>query len=176
MCPLYLTELLSIMKTSCYSLRLNRHNMCPLYLTELLSIMKTSCYSLRLNRALPVGTNVIQIYKILLQLKLLNEHYLVLFVVSQLMYTGFTIHEGLKLLTTSIGHLREHKCRHNFNDTIYPFCLCGTNNIETSEHFFLHCPTYACLRLKLFDNLRNNNILFLPGKALNCTNSSLRFR
>ena len=33
---------------------------------------------------------------------------------------------------------------------------------ETSEHFFLHCPTYACLRLKLFDNLRNNNILLLP--------------
>ena len=28
-----------------------RHNMCPLYLTELLPIMKTSCYSLRLNCA-----------------------------------------------------------------------------------------------------------------------------
>ena len=28
-----------------------RHNLCPPYLTELLPIMKTSCYSLRLNRA-----------------------------------------------------------------------------------------------------------------------------
>ena len=42
------------------------------------------------------------------------------------------------------------------------FCLCGTNNLETSEHFLLHCPTYACLRRKLFDDLNNNNILLLP--------------
>ena len=72
---------------------------------------------------------------------------------------------GLKLLTRlrlGLSHLREHKFRHNFNDTIDPFCLCGTNNLETSEHFLLHCPTYACLRRKLFDNLHNNNILLLP--------------
>ena len=58
--------------------------------------------------------------------------------------------KGLKLLTRlrlGLSHLREHKFRHNFNDTIYPFCLCGTNSLETSEHFFLHCPTYAYLRL-----------------------------
>ena len=89
-----------------------RNNMCPLYLIELLSIMKSSCYSLRLNRAqtvpnfrterfkstfvphaLPIGTNLILIYNILPQLKFSNEHYSVLFVQSQLMYTGFTIHE-----------------------------------------------------------------------------------
>ena len=106
--------------------------------------------------ALPIGTNLIPIYKILLQLKFLNEHYLVLFVLSQ---------RGLKLLTRlrlGLSHLREHKFRHNFNDTIDPFCLCGTNNLETSEHFLLHCPTYACLRRKLFDNLHNNNVLLLP--------------
>ena len=61
-----------------------------------------------------------------------------------------------------LSHLREHKFRHNFNDTIDPFCLCGTNNLETSEHFLLHCPTYAYLSHKLFDNLHNNNILLLP--------------
>ena len=72
---------------------------------------------------------------------------------------------GLKLLTRlrlGLSHLREHKFRHNFNDTIDPFCLCDTNDIETSEHFLLRCPNYACLRLKLFDNLRNNNMLLLP--------------
>ena len=72
---------------------------------------------------------------------------------------------GLKLLTRirlGLIHLREHKFRHNFNDTIDPFCLCGTNCLETSEHYFLHCPTYAHLRLKLFENLRINNILLLP--------------
>ena len=74
-------------------------------------------------------------------------------------------HLGLKLLTRlrlGLSHLREHKFRHNFNDTIDPFCLCGRNDIETSEHFLLRCPNYACLRLKLFDNLRNNNMLLLP--------------
>ena len=72
---------------------------------------------------------------------------------------------GLKLLTRlrlGLSHLREHKFRHNFNDTIDPFCLCGTNSVETNEHFLLHCPNYATLRLKLFDSLRSNNILILP--------------
>ena len=62
----------------------------------------------------------------------------------------------------TISHLREHKFRHNFNDIFYPFCLCGTNSIESSEHFLLHCPTFALLRIKLFDNRRNQNILILP--------------
>ena len=43
-----------------------------------------------------------------------------------------------------------------------PFCLCGANSVETNEHFLLHCPNYATLRLKPFDNLRSNNILILP--------------
>ena len=88
---------------------------------------------------------------------------------------------GLKLLTRlrfGLSHLPEHKFRHNINDTIDPFCLCGTNSLETSEHSLLHCPTYACLRLKIFDNLRNNNIgiTFNFGKVLNCTNSYLCLR
>ena len=73
--------------------------------------------------------------------------------------------KGLKLLTRlrlGLSYLREHKFRHNFNDTIDPLCLFGTNSLETFEHFLLHCPTYACLRLELFENLRNNNILLLP--------------
>ena len=44
----------------------------------------------------------------------------------------YNIHRqrGLKLLTwlrLGLIHLREHKFRHNFNDTIDPFCLCRTN-------------------------------------------------
>ena len=50
----------------------------------------------------------------------------------------------------------------NFNDTIVPFCLCGTNSLETSARFLLHCYSYACLRLKLFYNLQHSNILLLP--------------
>ena len=74
----------------------------------------------------------------------------------------YKIHDAKGLKLYDLSPLREHKFRHNVNDTIDPFCLCGTNTFEASEHFFLHCPTYAYLRLKLFDNLRNNNILLLP--------------
>ena len=64
--------------------------------------------------------------------------------------------KGLKLLTRlrlGLSHLREQKFRHSFNDTIDPFCLCGTNSFETSEHFFLHClpmPIYASNSLTIF--------------------------
>ena len=161
-----------------------RNNMCPLYLTELLPIMKISCYSLRLNRAPTVpnfrterfkSTFFPSCYSIWNQLdpNIQNSSSIVVFKRALLSFIRpkpanvYRIHHprGRKLLTRlrlGLSHLREHKFRHNFNDTIDPFCLCGTNNLETSEHFLLHCPTYACLRRKLFDNLHNNNILLLP--------------
>ena len=72
---------------------------------------------------------------------------------------------GLKLLTRvriGFSHLREHKFRHNFQDTINPFCICKTNDIETNKHFLLHCTNYSTQRIILFDNLRANDIAFLP--------------
>ena len=42
---------------------------------------------------------------------------------------------GLKLsnrLRLGLSHLRERKFRHNFNDTINPFCCCGTNSNESA--------------------------------------------
>ena len=79
----------------------------------------------------------------------------------------YTIHHarGLKLLTRlrlGLSHLREHKFRHNFNDTINPFCPCGTNSIESAEHFLLHCPNFSIYRCSLFDSLRQNEICILP--------------
>ena len=158
------------------------HNACPLYLMELLPIVKSSGYSLRSNQSFyysrterfkasffPSSTynwnqldpdiqksSSLEIYKRAL-LKFIRP-------TSANIYK---IHHprGLKLLTRlrlGLSHLREHKFRHNFNDTIDPFCLCRTNCLETTEHFLLHCPTYASFRLKLFDNRRNNNILVLP--------------
>ena len=161
-----------------------RHNMCPLYLTELLPIMKTSCYGLRLNRAPTVPNFRTEHFKSSffpscssnwnqLDLKIQNSSSIEILKRALLSFIRpksanvYRIHHprGLKLLTRlrlGLSHLREHIFRHNFNDTIDPFCLCGTNNIETSEHFLLHCHTYACLRHKLFDNFHNNNILLLP--------------
>ena len=72
---------------------------------------------------------------------------------------------GLKLLTRlrlGLSHLREHKFRRNFHNTIDPYCTCLIGNIESVEHFFLHCPNYCSLRRILFDNLNLNGISILP--------------
>ena len=45
--------------------------------------------------------------------------------------------QGLKLLTRlqlGLSHLRYHKFKHNFLDTINPLCSCGSD-IETTLHF-----------------------------------------
>ena len=55
---------------------------------------------------------------------------------------------GLKLLTRlRIGfiHLKEHKFKHNFQDSVDPLCSCG-NDIKSTVHFFLHCPNFTTQR------------------------------
>ena len=45
---------------------------------------------------------------------------------------------GIKLLTrlrVALSPLRQHKCKHNFQESLGPFCNCGWH-IETSIHFF----------------------------------------
>ena len=59
---------------------------------------------------------------------------------------------GIKLLArlrVGLSHLREHKFRHNFLDSIDPFCNCG-RHIETTIHFFLHCSNYSNQRKNSF--------------------------
>ena len=51
--------------------------------------------------------------------------------------------KGIKLLTRlrlDLSHLCEHKFKHSFQNCLNPLCLCG-NEIETSTHYLLHCPT-----------------------------------
>ena len=55
--------------------------------------------------------------------------------------------KALKFITTlrlGLSHLREHKFKHSFQDTISPLRSCGLD-IESVEHFLLHCPN---LRMK----------------------------
>ena len=94
----------------------------------------------------------------------------------------FHIHnpQGVKFLTrlrVSFSHLREHKFKHNFQDTINPLCNFG-NGVECTGHFFLHCPFYNDLRQNLLNsinsiepyitNLPNNEIVntLLFGRPL----------
>ena len=63
----------------------------------------------------------------------------------------------IKLLTrlrVGLRHLREHKFRPNFQDSLDPFCNCGWH-IETTIHFFLHCSNYSNQRKILFEKISN---------------------
>ena len=55
---------------------------------------------------------------------------------------------GPKLLTRlRIGfrHLKEHKFKQNFQDSVDVLCSCG-NDIESTVHFFLRCPNFTTQR------------------------------
>ena len=63
---------------------------------------------------------------------------------------------GLKVLTrfrVNFSHLREHKFRHNFRDTLVPFCNCGLLESETTNHFLLRCTSFSDLRKILLDGI-----------------------
>ena len=49
----------------------------------------------------------------------------------------------LKLLTRlrlGLSHLRDHKFKHSFQDSVNPTCNCGTD-VKTT-HYLLHCPFF----------------------------------
>ena len=70
---------------------------------------------------------------------------------------------GIKLITRlrlSLSQLREHKFRHNFQDTLNPIWSCW-ESIENTTLYLLHCSNYVNERMKLLTNLQNveENIL-----------------
>lgn len=68
----------------------------------------------------------------------------------------------LNRLRVDFSHLKEHKFRHNFQDTVDPFCNCSTNSIETTEHYLLRCSDYSVQRTILFDDLNKASISIFP--------------
>ena len=74
--------------------------------------------------------------------------------------------QGLRLLRTlrlGLSHLRCHKLKHNFLNTINPLCSCGSD-IETTLLFFLYCPSFMEFRntllSKIFDLALIETLLF----------------
>ena len=64
---------------------------------------------------------------------------------------------GIKYITRirlGISHLREHKFKHSFQDTLKPICNCG-NDVKSAIHFFFHCPLYSSERRTLLNSLVN---------------------
>ena len=73
--------------------------------------------------------------------------------------------KGIQLLTRlrlGSSHLRDHKFKHNFQDTVNPICNCG-EDIETSCHYLLQCSLYTNERLALLNVIQgiDNSILEL---------------
>lgn len=64
---------------------------------------------------------------------------------------------GIKHLTRlriDLSHIKEHKFRHNFQDSIDSICNCG-NSVETTINYFLHCANFSLERQTHFDNIWN---------------------
>ena len=66
---------------------------------------------------------------------------------------------GIKLITRlrlGLSHLREHKFKHNFQDTLNPLCNYGMV-FESSTHSLVQCPSYINERCTLMSNLNRIN-------------------
>ena len=77
---------------------------------------------------------------------------------------------GVKLLTRlrlGLSHLRKHKSKHSFQDTLNPLCSCG-KEVETTFHFLLSCTNYPDERLTLLSKIRN-----ISPNILENTNSQI---
>ena len=67
--------------------------------------------------------------------------------------------QGSKLfnrLKLNFSHLREHKFRHNFADTMNPLCSCALE-IESTAHFFLRCQNYVSFHTAFMNELSSIN-------------------
>ena len=71
----------------------------------------------------------------------------------------FSIHHliavGVKLLVRlrlGFSHLREHRFKHNFHDTLNPLCSCSLEP-ETTSHYLLCCHNFSSARLALMNDL-----------------------
>ena len=63
-------------------------------------------------------------------------------------------HREIRLMTQlrlGLSHIREHKFN-NFQNCISPLCCCGMD-IESSSHFFPHCPLLDDKRVTLLSTL-----------------------
>ena len=74
---------------------------------------------------------------------------------------------GICLITRlriGLSRLRERKFKHGFQDKLNPLCTCG-NDVESAEHFLLHCPQFANERRTLLSTLGNFNCSLLENTS-----------
>ena len=59
----------------------------------------------------------------------------------------------LTRLRLGFSHLNEHKFRHNVQNCLNPLCSCSLE-VETTNHYFLHCHYYNDIRKTLLDTVK----------------------
>ena len=72
---------------------------------------------------------------------------------------------GLRL---GSSHFRVHRFKHGFQDSLNPLYSCG-NDVESTEHFLLHCSQFANERRTLLSTLGNFNCSFLENASKDST-------
>ena len=61
----------------------------------------------------------------------------------------------LSRIRLSLSHLREHKFKHSFQDTLIPICACGSDIVDqTPCHYLISCPIFDAERNTLLNNIR----------------------
>ena len=70
-------------------------------------------------------------------------------------------------LRLGLSHLREHKINHNFQNCINSLYSCAMD-IESTSHFFLHCPLFDDKRITLMSTLSK-----VDSKLIETSKSSL---
>ena len=75
-------------------------------------------------------------------------------------------------LRLGFSHLREHKFKHSFRDTLNRLCSCSIE-VESTSHYFLRCHFVDTLRATLMNDLRNIESNLRTFRNENITNNLL---
>ena len=67
----------------------------------------------------------------------------------------------LSRLRLGLSHLREHKFKHSFQDSLNLFCSCGKCEVESSSHYLLHCSNYSEEQSALLNTIKNIDMSIL---------------
>ena len=77
--------------------------------------------------------------------------------------------KGLKFVTRlrlGLSHLREHKFKHSFQNSINPLCSCSLD-VESTIHYFLHCPQFTIERHTLLNTISQIDNILLDSNESN---------
>ena len=72
----------------------------------------------------------------------------------------FSVSKHVTKLRVGFSHLREHKFKHSFQDTLNPIWSCCFD-AESTSHYVLHCPMYNAERHTLLSTYKNINCRLL---------------